>query len=214
MDQKITYVTIAAAVVFVAIWWKMAREQRKRGYALVTSMLPNRQTTYQKVSEMSAPGHYQEGWAQPDINSFASYISDGSGRASIQAHQKKSPSQRYDELMESSRLPSVASQLPQYAIDVASPSTYPMQMQLRVQLKNRLRDEYGGTYEMIRGSVPINYDPDECLIRESHHTSRDSQNFAGFFSQGFENKFNYYNGGASSQRNMPQTVFTQETLMD
>jgi hypothetical protein len=213
MANKNTILFISAAVLAVAFWYwyshQKDKKKRRESYMSVGNLGNLGSVDSRPYEVLSEDGPADTWEPTPSASEFASYIDDGTGAIGAEPPPPKSSGQRYSELLESARLPLTAAQLPQFNVDVANPSTYSFHSQLRIPLKNRRRDEYGGAYEKVRGSVPIAYWPGVALIDHSAYASADSQVHNGFFTAGGDATYRKY-----TNTNMPQQVMTQETIMD
>lgn len=114
------------------------------------------------------------------------------------------PMERLHRIQGKSLMPRVSNHVTPFNVDVANPTSHKYMVntpRVSSALKSKYKDYSMST--MIRGDIPITYDPNVCLIAKTTQ-GRDDLNLAGLFSPYFASLYNKYTG--KEYKNLVQKV--------
>lgn len=131
---------------------------------------------------------------------FADLVDGGNHEQTVQPDSPEDVNRPLERLqtLSDSYIPRVASKALPFSQAAAKPLVHSFSVNVpRVNLKGKLYEM--NLSEAVRGSVPINYDPNVALINKSRHGPSDAYN-PGIFTPQFDSMYNKLSG---SYRNLP-----------
>jgi hypothetical protein len=207
MNEKTMLIILAVILVAIVLYYNYGAGSSKETFLAAGGMdhlgtiepnpvrTDNPQGSYEFIEE---PFHAVE----PTLLShkaadFANLIDDGVYSQHLPDVAPSNPMERLDELSDS-YFPKIASKALPFSQEAAKPMYHTHAVNLpRVSLKGKLYEM--NIAEAVRGSVPINYDPNVNVIGTSRYKNEDSFN-PGYMTTAFNSLHSKLTGG---YKNMP-----------
>lgn len=205
MNEKTILIVLAVALVAIIIYYNYNRGDdnhlaSKEGFLAagaidhIGTIVPDpvRIAHYEMLGDQEDP---EASMISHSAGDFASMVNDGNHM--IPETLTRSSMDRLDELS-NSYFPTIASKALPFSQEAAKPLYHTHAVNLpKVSLKGKLYEM--NLAEAVRGSVPINYDPNISVIGASRYSNEDSFN-PGYMTQAFNGLHNKLTG---AYKNMP-----------